>query len=164
MSNSVACHGTHRPNVLNAARHQRDAGSSQRPLQTRSHQAAVRHVLNVGSKNSTNARALAVAARPVANSAQQVERQGLHCNRTARTVPDRSSGLKQPLRRDGRAHIGKHRGPHAFRGGHPQSALNGDGQFRTVAPKRPDAAFALEMEDGLLARFTRRGRRAGRWK
>jgi hypothetical protein len=76
MSNSVACHRTHRPNVLNAARHQRDAGPSHRPLQTRSHQAAVRHVLNVGSKNSTNARALAVAARPVANSAQQVERQG----------------------------------------------------------------------------------------
>jgi len=45
-----------------------------------------------------------------------------------------------------------------------KSALNGDGQFRTVAPKRSDAAFALEMDDGLLARFTRRGRRAGRWK
>jgi hypothetical protein len=76
MSNSVACHRTRGPKVLNATRHQRDAGSSHRPLQTRSHQAAVRHALNVGSKNSTNARALAVAARPVANTAQQVERPG----------------------------------------------------------------------------------------
>jgi hypothetical protein len=44
MSNSVACDRTRRPNVLNVARHQRDAGSSHRLLRTRSRQAAVRHV------------------------------------------------------------------------------------------------------------------------
>jgi hypothetical protein len=113
MSNSVACHRTHRPNVLNAARHQRDAGPSHRPLQTRSHQTAVRHVLNVGSKNSTNARALAVAARPVANSAQQVERQGARSQQDCTDGARSWFGTEQPLRRDGRAHIGKHRGPHA---------------------------------------------------
>lgn len=47
MSNSVACHRTRRLQLLNAARGQRDAGSSQRPLlvapQGRWHTDPVKH-------------------------------------------------------------------------------------------------------------------------
>lgn len=59
MSNSVGCHRTRRLQVLNAARGQRGAGSSQRPLRTRPHRVVVRHVLNPGPDNFTNASSVA---------------------------------------------------------------------------------------------------------
>src|SRR5918992_5880796 len=51
------------------------------------------HALNVRSKKSTNARALAVAARPVGSTAHRSRAGRLHSDRTARTAPDRRSGL-----------------------------------------------------------------------
>src|SRR5437588_226724 len=51
------------------------------------------HPLNVRSKKSTNDRALAVAARPVGSTAHRSSAGRLHSVRTARTAPDRSSGL-----------------------------------------------------------------------
>src|SRR5260370_37637805 len=57
--------------------------------------------------------------------------------------------------------MGEHRSPYAFRSGHPQSALNGRSQFGSLAPERPDAAFSLEIDDGLMfAEFTWRRWRA----
>src|SRR6266481_8267238 len=51
------------------------------------------YALKVRSKKSTNARALAVAARPVGSTAHRSRAGRLHSDRTARTAPDRSSGL-----------------------------------------------------------------------
>jgi hypothetical protein len=69
MSSSVACHRTHRPEALNAARDRRYARSShQWPAMSRG---LPGHPLNVRSKKSTNARALAVAARLVGNTAHR---------------------------------------------------------------------------------------------
>jgi hypothetical protein len=48
--------------------------------------------LKVRSKKSTNARALAVAARPVGSTGHRSRAGRFHSNRIARTAPDRSSG------------------------------------------------------------------------
>src|SRR5262249_43439973 len=53
----------------------------------------LRYPLKLRSKKSTNALALAVAARPVGNTAHRSSAGRLHSSRTARTTPDRSSGL-----------------------------------------------------------------------
>src|SRR5260370_14032660 len=69
---------------------------------------------------------------------------------------------EHPLRRNGQTYMGEHRGSHAFGCGHAQSALHGDSRLRTVAPERPNAAFSLKINDGLMpAQFGWRLRRSG---
>src|ERR1700746_4033085 len=51
------------------------------------------YALNARSKKATNARALAVAARPVGSTVHRSSGGRLHSDRTARTAPDRSSGV-----------------------------------------------------------------------
>src|SRR5580704_7781876 len=90
MSSSVACHCTHLPETLNAGRDRRHARSSHEPAKRpRLH----RYALNARSKKPTNARALAVAARPVGSTAHRSSGGRLHSDRTVRTAPDRSSGV-----------------------------------------------------------------------
>jgi hypothetical protein len=52
--------------------------------------------------------------------------------------------------------MGEHRAPYAFGRGHLQSALNLDLGFRAVAQERPDAAFALRINDSLMLAETGR--------
>src|SRR6266478_9451551 len=49
--------------------------------------------LKLRSKKSTNARAFAVAARPVGNTAHKSSGGRLHSDSTASTAPERSSGV-----------------------------------------------------------------------
>src|ERR1700758_3873622 len=53
----------------------------------------IAYALNARSKKATNARALAVAARPVGSTVHRSSGGRFHSDRTVRTAPDRSSGV-----------------------------------------------------------------------
>ena len=55
--------------------------------------------------------------------------------------------------------MGEHRGPDAFGRGHLQPTFDLDRSFRAVAPERPDAAFALQINNSLM--FAEIGWRCG---
>jgi hypothetical protein len=117
--------------------------------------------LNVCSKKSTNDRALAVRgaalseALPTGRGRETPFRQG-------RTDGARSQfRAEHPLRRDGQADIGEHGSSYAFRSAHPQSALNADANSELSRRNDQNAAFSLEIDDGLmLAQLAWRRRRA----
>ena len=94
MSNSVARHRTHSSKTLNADRDRSHARSSRElaldPLMAAFDCFSL--TLKVHSKKSTNARAWAVAAR-AGRTTRRSSAARLYSNRTARTVPDRGSGM-----------------------------------------------------------------------
>ena len=91
MSNSVACHRTDFCETMNAG----EIEDMLIRLMSRANylRDGIAYAVNVRSKKSTNALALAVAARPVGSTAHRSSGGRLHSERTARTAPDRSSGL-----------------------------------------------------------------------
>src|SRR6266404_634655 len=97
--------------------------------------------LKLRSKKSTKAHAFAVAARPVGNTAHRSRGGRLHSDSTSRTAPQHPFGC------DGQPDMGEHRGSDAFGRGHLQSTLDLDRSVRAVAPERPDAAFAQQIND-----------------
>src|SRR3981081_2716509 len=57
---------------------------------------------------------------------------------------------EHPFGCNGEPGMGKHRGSNSFGRGHLQPTLDLDRRFGTITPKRPHAAFALQINDSLM--------------
>jgi hypothetical protein len=122
MSNSVTCHVTHRPETLNAVRDRRYARSSHQWPQCPSAGSSVERTFEeIHGRPRLGRRRAWWETRPTGRAPGDSIPGGPHGRRL-----DRSSGLNIHSDAIGEAYIGERRSSHAFRGGHPQSALNGD--------------------------------------